>query len=621
MLLQSPLLPSLDRFQRVVIATMLLLFGLALYGCRGGSALDASGSGPVPGFSLATPAQMLAQLKARGISATGQTKPGALYESTLPNNKIAINGTGLDFTPAWDTAGSPILSDLSYAIYLFDGTGLSGPSAVTSVWTAVPAAADLWLGLADFSKNRWDWFQPGVTSPLAITDIASYIDPGGSRILVAYALTGTAVSSLSSVTLGDYVPEIPLPVVPLTPVPMGGEGLAGPVLADGNPALAYVEDQGGPTRLIYMRALDADGTTWGTPVEIATGVTGTPGLQIIGGNPAVAFQTGDNGPLVYCRATDAQGAVWGATVEVDAATPGAGTFSQILEIAGRPAIAYLASGMDNNSQPVVYIRADDATGGSWAATPIKLNPEYTMGEQARYMSFAVIGGNPAVAYNWVSALADGLRYVRANDPAGDAWGEPQSIPGTGYDSINMLRNVDLVDLGGLPGIAYFIEDFGVAANSAVSFVDAQNVGGTSWDAPQVVAVAQPGEDPVNFGNLLVMNKLDGTQRAIVVANRGGDGFSNDHADLFDVTVPPGGGADFSTGVKHMVARFQSAKGPSLFRHTSCYGSVDTLHAMLVLMLLGGEEYVKIAAGMMGYDLVANIMGVSTTTATLPAKDF
>jgi hypothetical protein len=605
--------------QRILAALILALLTCALMGCQAHGVLGSNSSGPVPGSVFTAPAQLLAQLDAHGVSATGQTKPGAMYESTLPSNHVAINGAALDFTPAWDPAGSHLFSDLAYAIYLFDGTGLSGASAVTAVWATVPAAANLWVGLADFSNNRWAWFQPGVAAPLAITDLAPYIAPADGRILVAYVLTGTAASTLTSVTLGEAVPELPLPVVPLTPIPMGGTGLAGPVPVDGNPAFAFIEDQGGPMRLIFVRALDSDGTTWGAAVEITASGYCSPGLAIIDGFPAVAYQS-SGGLLMYCRAANAQGSSWGTPVEVDGATFGAGSVAELLDVSGRPAIAYLANGSGENDWPALYIRADDATGSAWSATPTVLDPEYITGDQARYMSFAVIDGNPAVAYNWVSSSGAGLRYVRANDATGTTWSTPAGVPGTGYDTANMLRNVDLVDLGGLPGMAYFIEDFGVETNSAVYFTDAQDVAGAAWDPPQVVLQAQVGEDPVNFGSLHVLTRQDGTQRAIVVATRDGT-VLNDRADFFVATVPAAGGADFASGTKHMIARFQLTKGSSLLRGTSCYDSVDAIGVMMLIAVVGGDELVQLYAGMQGYDLGTDKMGVSTTHATLPAENF
>jgi hypothetical protein len=152
------------------------------------------------GLSLAGTIVLIALLGARGVSAAGQTKNGAEFETALPHNRVAVNAMALDFTPSWVPAGP--FSDLAYATYLFDGTGLSGASTVTSNWATAPNGANLWVGLADYVKDQWAWFQPGVATPLAIADLAPYTSPAGN-IYVAYVLTGTAQCSLASVTLGE----------------------------------------------------------------------------------------------------------------------------------------------------------------------------------------------------------------------------------------------------------------------------------------------------------------------------------------------------------------------------------------------------------------------------------
>lgn len=607
-------------FRIVLSAAVLAALALTMSGCAGRGRLERNSNWPGGELPLAAPAQMLDLLDARGSSAAGQTKAGAEYETGLANDNVVFNGSALDFAPAWNTAGSPQFSDLAYAIYLFDGTGMSGSNTLTSIFTAPPAAADFWVGLANFSTQRWDWFQPGVTGPLAIASVAPYIDPADSRMLAAYVMTGTAVCTLDTVTLGEYIPEIPLPVVPLAQLPMGGGGLAGPVMADGNPALAFIEDNGGMPRLIFIRATNSEGSAWNDPVVIAENITGTPGLQVIGGNPAVTYQGDPSGNLMYCRADDAQGTVWGTPVSVDSTTLGAGLNSELQDIAGRPAVVYLASGMDNYSQPALYIRADDALGSAWSDTPVELNPEYVTGEQARYMSFAVIDSNPAVAYNWVGEFSAGVRYVRATDLLGSAWTAPVPIPGTGYEPLTMLRNIDLADLGGLPGVAYFMEDFGVPANSAVYFADAQDAAGSAWDELQIAFIAPAGEDPVNFGSLQAITKLDGTQRAILVATRDGS-VVNDRADIFVATIPPLGGADFSAGTRHMIARFQQNKSPSALKAASCFDSVDTIGMLFTLALVGGSEYLQLVAAMQGYDFATDSMGVATTYGVVPADNF
>jgi len=53
-----------------------------------------------------------------------------------------------------------------------------------------------------------------------------------------------------------------------------------------------------------VRATNADGTAWGAPIVVDTiGSVGTySALQIVNGNPAIAYYDGSNGDLKFVRA-------------------------------------------------------------------------------------------------------------------------------------------------------------------------------------------------------------------------------------------------------------------------------------------------------------------------------
>jgi len=82
------------------------------------------------------------------------------------------------------------------------------------------------------------------------------------------------------------------------------------LVVNGNPAMAAYDVTRGS--LLFVRATDASGTAWGTPVPVDVGgdVGRWISMQIVHGNPAIAYYDLTNADLKYVRATDASGTAW-----------------------------------------------------------------------------------------------------------------------------------------------------------------------------------------------------------------------------------------------------------------------------------------------------------------------
>jgi len=107
------------------------------------------------------------------------------------------------------------------------------------------------------------------------------------------------------------------PMHPVNPnIGTGGDiGLYSKLLVvNGKPAMVCFDNT--HDNLLYVRASDAGGSSWGTPVTIdATGTVGYySSLCIVNGNPAISYYDATNTDLKYVRATDASGSTWGTSV-------------------------------------------------------------------------------------------------------------------------------------------------------------------------------------------------------------------------------------------------------------------------------------------------------------------
>lgn len=240
-------------------------------------------------------------------------------------------------------------------------------------------------------------------------------------------------------------------------------------IVNGNPAIVSDSPVGKDVR--YTRATDANGTSWGTTVLAAENIATTYGgtlyldLEVINGNPAVAYIDGDNLDLYYVRANDANGTSWGSPVLVTS-TGNVGSFLSMTMVDGRPAISYY----DATNGDLEYVRANNSTGSSWG-TPIVVASTNDVG---RFTSLAIVNGNPAIAYG--NFTSKDLMYVRASNSTGTSWGSAVIVH-TAYG-----EHCNLMVVNGLPAIGYYTG----WGNQDLVYIQATNVNGTAWGSQNVL---------------------------------------------------------------------------------------------------------------------------------------
>ncbi|MCD6282081.1 hypothetical protein J7J84_00530, partial [bacterium] len=241
-------------------------------------------------------------------------------------------------------------------------------------------------------------------------------------------------------------------------------------VVNGCPAVSYINPS--LEELVYVRATDALGMTWGEPVIVDDGDENKVGpytfLAVVNGHPAIAYYSWEDHKLKYVRADDANGDSWGSPLVL--ADARVGEFSEyglsLVVVHEKPAIAY--EGRDPDG--LIYVRALDANGDSWGS-PILVAGVYGTHE----FSMALISGGPAISYYdpWDDFL---LKYVRAVDAEGSTWSSPVSL---GYMSGGKSS---LAEINGKPAISYASsEEYG-----SLCFVRALDPGGSAWGTPLIV---------------------------------------------------------------------------------------------------------------------------------------
>lgn len=206
----------------------------------------------------------------------------------------------------------------------------------------------------------------------------------------------------------------------------------------GMPAFFYEDNA-----LMYVRANDIDGTSWGAPIVVDE----VPGVLVgaycsavvVDGNPAVAYRRGtpDNS-LYYIRANDALGASWGSPLQIQVGTDDAACSMAVVN--GNPAIVF--NRPLGTPVGVLFTRANDPQGTNWSA-PVQLQPAVNeLGD----VELKVINGVPAVVYSFREIINNAVRFRYANDPDGTSWNVGWSAANQ-LDSDPVYGLVDLIPNG------------------------------------------------------------------------------------------------------------------------------------------------------------------------------
>jgi uncharacterized delta-60 repeat protein len=196
----------------------------------------------------------------------------------------------------------------------------------------------------------------------------------------------------------------------------GGAGAgeyASMTIVDGNPAISCYDNDGND--LVYIRATDATGTGWSAPVIVDNG-GGLGGngqytsLQVVNGNPAISYHDVANGDLHYVRATNASGTAWGTPVTVDGSSTDCGHFTSLVVVGGVPAISYY----DATNKDLHYVTGTDASGTSPWNAPVNVD---TTNDVGQYTSLMVLNGVAAISYYEGGAGAGGnLKFTYVPTP-------------------------------------------------------------------------------------------------------------------------------------------------------------------------------------------------------------
>jgi hypothetical protein len=464
----------------MLVLTAAMLLGTGLTGCTGGR--PALGTAPGPGTQqLAGPLSALPapqQLAPRLLPRSGAFVPadlyssGAGYEDELPHNRVARAGDAASLSPHYPAGG---VNGLAYAVYRFSVAGYSGPPQLHLRWQGLPPEDGVaFAGLGDFAAGRWDWRPIPYNGELDLGDMAPYL-AGAGNLLLVLAVQGETAQTVASLRLGDVdlfdvlLLDRRVVAAPYTVqfdashlLPNGGTVVNYEWDLDGNGSYELDTDASAYTSHLYtsaatltpgvrltlaeglqataqasLRVLDGVWETYAlTPPPDSAFTYGQPCLANVGGRAAVAYMRFEHKTagevqwteqsIHYTYADAALSASgWSAPATAVAYNEDSAHLSllpSLADVGGQPAICY-----NTTASQLCYLRASDALGANWPASPVALANDASAQFDA---DMKLILGRPAIAYiAYVGPFEIDLKYIRADDATGNAWpGSPTTWP-------------------------------------------------------------------------------------------------------------------------------------------------------------------------------------------------
>jgi hypothetical protein len=195
----------MDRRRYLVLAVLVLLAGCAANGSPAPGKPVAAPGGAVLGALIPPPHSL--PHSTSFIPPLDVVRNGSEFETGLPSGHASISGTKGVLQPNW-IGPSNSFSDLAFAIYSFKPTTYDRNPQVRWHWSAPPASDKyVWIGLADWAKNRWEWYPGGNACHVDLASMAPYLDASDTNhCLVAVVALGTAQMALGSIRLGSTPP-------------------------------------------------------------------------------------------------------------------------------------------------------------------------------------------------------------------------------------------------------------------------------------------------------------------------------------------------------------------------------------------------------------------------------
>jgi hypothetical protein len=438
-------------------AALLLMLLLSFAGCSAGSRRPDADTTTPP--ALAAPSALdHAASFAPGV----RYLYGSQYEGALPSSRITVDGVTLKLEAS---AAPTALDDYAYALWMVDMSTYSGPSLLGVDWEGGVTPAGTYVSIANWTTNQWDWRAAPATPETEIGPYSDYVSSNG-RMIIAVASASSATATLERVYFG-----LPPLAAPLN-VMATDSAFPDKVVVSWDPPAGAAPDSYSVWRTDQQPPAYAQiGTSAALTFEDTTAVPDTVYWYAVKSSKAgyddSAFSASDSG-------VSGNGGI-GWTISVaSTVTPVLDPQSiSLAEVSSNPAVVYNRNAVGYG---IHYVRAQDTVGGSWGGTQL-LQPS---GQETQ---LRFIGGRPGISYTDGAGGTD-IMYRHGTNPMGITFDPAVTVDDLA--GAHPLSDADLLEVGGVPAVAFKHADFELSTGTELCFMRAVDALGDTWPMNRVV---------------------------------------------------------------------------------------------------------------------------------------
>jgi PKD repeat protein len=186
-------------------------FATALLSCSASNTPDYTECVTSPGSAnqLPSPSQAIEVLKATAAdwNLGEMLTYGSFYSIALPNQHVAAQLYSCVFEAKWEEQG-PLAANMAYAIIPVFITEPGATPELSTSWSIAPSEQGCFIGLANYSRNVWEWYPGTLQGGITLDSFEPYDHPTEPYVLVVVCVIEDTQVKLDWLRFGPNIAPV-----------------------------------------------------------------------------------------------------------------------------------------------------------------------------------------------------------------------------------------------------------------------------------------------------------------------------------------------------------------------------------------------------------------------------